>query len=63
MKYLDRINRASDFIKGKIDFQPEIGIILGTGLGSLAEHIENPIVIEYKDIPEFPVSTVMQGSY
>ncbi|MDF2889641.1 MAG: purine-nucleoside phosphorylase [Clostridia bacterium] len=59
MNYLERINKAADFIKSKIDFEPEIGIILGTGLGSLAEHIENPIVIEYKDIPEFPVSTVI----
>jgi purine-nucleoside phosphorylase len=59
MKYLERINKASDFIKSQIDFQPEIGIILGTGLGSLAEYIENPIIIDYKDIPEFPVSTVV----
>lgn len=59
MKYIERINKAADFIKSKIDFKPEIGIILGTGLGSLAEHIENPVIIDYKDIPEFPVSTVV----
>lgn len=59
MKYIDRVNKAADFIKSKIDFEPEIGIILGTGLGSLAEHIENPMVIDYADIPEFPVSTVV----
>lgn len=58
MNYLERINKAADYIKSKIDFQPEIGIILGTGLGSLAEHIEAPVIIDYKDIPEFPVSTV-----
>jgi purine-nucleoside phosphorylase len=59
MNYIERINKAADFIQNKISFQPEIGIILGTGLGSLAEHIENPIIIDYKDIPEFPVSTVV----
>lgn len=59
MKHLEKISKAAEFIKSKIDFKPEIGIILGTGLGSLAEHIENPISIEYKDIPEFPVSTVV----
>ena len=58
MNYLERINKAADFIASKIDFKPEIGIILGTGLGSLAEYIENPTIIDYKDIPEFPVSTV-----
>lgn len=59
MKYMDRVSKAADFIKSKIDFVPEIGIILGTGLGSLAEHIENPTIIPYEDIPEFPVSTVV----
>lgn len=58
MNYIERINKATDYIKSKIDFTPEIGIILGTGLGSLTEYIENPIIIDYKDIPEFPVSTV-----
>lgn len=59
MKYIDKINQASEYIKSRISIEPEIGIILGTGLGSLAEHIENPTVIEYSDIPEFPVSTVV----
>jgi purine-nucleoside phosphorylase len=59
MNYLERINEAASFIKSKIDFTPEIGIILGTGLGSLADYIENPTIIDYKDIPEFPVSTVV----
>jgi purine-nucleoside phosphorylase len=58
MNYIESINKATDYIKSKIDFMPEIGIILGTGLGSLTEYIENPIIIDYKDIPEFPVSTV-----
>ena len=38
-------------------FEPEIGLILGSGLGDIAEEIEEPIYIDYKDIPNFPVST------
>ncbi|HYE83835.1 MAG TPA: purine-nucleoside phosphorylase [Clostridia bacterium] len=53
-----RITKASEFIKEKAGFEPEIGIILGTGLGSLGDHIEKVSVINYADIPEFPVSTV-----
>ncbi len=59
MNLMQRIQKAADYINDKIDMKPEIGIILGTGLGSLAEQIENPTIIEYSDIPEFPVSTVV----
>lgn len=44
--------------KHRPNFIPTIGIILGSGLGQLAEQIENPTVISYADIPGFPVSTV-----
>ncbi|MBR4735322.1 MAG: purine-nucleoside phosphorylase [Bacteroidales bacterium] len=40
-------------------FTPEIGIVLGSGLGSLANSIENPITVPYKDLPGFPVSTAV----
>lgn len=53
-----KINGAASYIKEKSGFEPEIGIILGTGLGSLGDHIEKVCVIDYADIPEFPVSTV-----
>ena len=49
--------KAAEYIKSKVDFEPEIGIILGSGLNDLAEKIENPVIIDYKDIPSFPVST------
>lgn len=39
-------------------FKPKIGLILGSGLGALAEQIKNPVRISYKDLPGFPVSTV-----
>lgn len=58
MELRTRIEKSTDFIKEKSGFEPEIGIILGTGLGSLGESIEKVSVIDYSDIPEFPVSTV-----
>ncbi|WP_432664810.1 purine-nucleoside phosphorylase [Wukongibacter baidiensis] len=53
-----KINEASSFIKGKIAVNPEIGLILGSGLGSLANEIEDKTIVKYEEIPNFPVSTV-----
>jgi purine-nucleoside phosphorylase len=55
---LERINESVDYIKSRISSSPATGIILGTGLGGLAEEIEVAIRIPYSDIPNFPVSTV-----
>jgi len=55
---LQKIQETTNFIKGKTKYNPKIGIILGTGLGGLVNEIENPEIIDYKDIPNFPVSTV-----
>ncbi|GGN62421.1 purine-nucleoside phosphorylase [Oceanobacillus indicireducens] len=52
------IETAATFINDKLTARPEIGLILGSGLGVLAEEIENPVQITYEDIPNFPVSTV-----
>ena len=49
---------TTNYIKEQIKEIPKIAIILGSGLGSLADEIEEKIVIPYKDIPNFPVSTV-----
>lgn len=54
----DFYRKAADFILKKINFKPEIGLILGSALGSISEEIENPTVIDYKDIPNFLTSTV-----
>ena len=52
--------QAADYILSKTSGkQPSVGIILGSGLGSLADIIENPVVIPYRDIPGFPVSTAV----
>ncbi|WP_331963778.1 purine-nucleoside phosphorylase [Ohtaekwangia sp.] len=56
---IEQIIEAVEFIRGRGVDRPEIGIVLGTGLGNLfVKQIENPVVIEYHDIPHFPVSTV-----
>ena len=56
----ERIFKAADFVKERLDGKvPVAGIVLGSGLGKLADKIENPIVIHYKDIPGFPVSTAI----
>lgn len=54
----DSINKAVEYIEDKTSFKPIYGIILGTGLGKLAEEIEVECVISYSDIPNFPISTV-----
>ncbi len=54
---LDKINTASNFLKEKIKFKPEIGIILGTGLNSVGDMLTKPVIISYDDIPEWKVST------
>ncbi|MBQ6540214.1 MAG: purine-nucleoside phosphorylase [Oscillospiraceae bacterium] len=55
---LKKLHDCRDYIRSVTDFQPEIGLVLGTGLGELAEKVENPTVIEYRDVPGFPTSTV-----
>ena len=53
----DEVKQSADFLRGKLPFIPEIGIVLGSGLGPLAEEIEQPVCIPYGDIPHFRVST------
>lgn len=55
---MDRINMAVNYIEDKIEVKPRLGLILGSGLGDLAEEIKDSVEISYKDIPSFPVSTV-----
>ena len=50
--------KSAEYVKSKINFTPEIAIVLGSALGGFANEIENPVVIEYQDIPNFLVSTV-----
>ena len=50
--------KSADFLRSKVDFTPEIAIVLGSCLGPFAQEIENPVVVDYQDIPNFLVSTV-----
>lgn len=56
---LAKINETAEFLRGKVSGEmPKTAIILGTGLGSLVDFIEDKQYIKYSDIPNFPVSTV-----
>ncbi|HRG54391.1 MAG TPA: purine-nucleoside phosphorylase [Bacteroidia bacterium] len=55
---LEQIKETATFIQSKISFKPDIGIILGTGLGGLVEQINIKHTLSYEDIPNFRLSTV-----
>ncbi|MFI5134353.1 MAG: purine-nucleoside phosphorylase [Chitinophagales bacterium] len=55
---IDQIKEAASFLKKKGIKSPDVGIILGTGLGNLAEKIRKEIEVDYSEIPHFPISTV-----
>ncbi|WP_370873610.1 purine-nucleoside phosphorylase [Alkalicoccobacillus murimartini] len=52
------LSQTAEYINKHLTDTPVIGLILGSGLGVLAEEIENPIKLPYEEIPNFPVSTV-----
>jgi purine-nucleoside phosphorylase len=54
----DKLQETVSFIKAKIDFTPEYGVILGSGLGGFTEEITIEYVLPYDEIPNFPISTV-----
>jgi purine-nucleoside phosphorylase len=55
---LERMEEAKSFIQARISAAPQIGLILGSGLGELADDIQDAVRIPYESIPHFPVSTV-----
>ena len=54
----EQITQAADVVRSKIDRLPQVGLILGSGLGSLADAVQDPRIIPYPEIPNWPVSTV-----
>lgn len=56
---LKEIDQAAGAIQQSIKTIPQVGIILGSGLGALADAVENPVRIPYGEIPHWPVSTVI----
>jgi len=55
---LTQLNETVAYIKSKVSITAKAGIVLGSGLGNLAEVIKTDVSIPYTDIPHFPVSTV-----
>ncbi|UFJ42869.1 purine-nucleoside phosphorylase [Brevibacillus humidisoli] len=55
---MNAIEQAKTFIESKINAQPEIGLVLGSGLGVLADEVEEAVRIPYEEIPHFTKSTV-----
>lgn len=55
--YVDAVNEATDFIRTKVNFVPRAALILGSGLGDLADAVVDPVVIHYGDIPHWKKST------
>lgn len=56
---LAQIDHITEIIRGRISIQPQVGIILGSGLGPLAEAVEQAVRIPYEELPTWPVSTVV----
>ena len=54
---VDEFKKAADYIASHIREKPEIALVLGSGLGSLADEIKDPVIIPYRDIPGYAVST------
>lgn len=55
---MNMIKEAADYISAQTKITPKVGLILGSGLGVLADHLQDAVSIAYRDIPYFPVSTV-----
>lgn len=55
---LAQIDEVTESIQSQINYQPQVGVILGSGLGGLAELVEDPTFIPYQELPYWPVSTI-----
>ena len=55
---LSQIDEAAQLIRDRVDMQPRVGMILGSGLGNLANEVEGAVGLPYEEIPNWPVSTV-----
>lgn len=55
---IKEIHQAADAIRARIDIEPEVGMILGSGLGDLADRVEDAVIIPNAQIPQWPISTV-----
>jgi len=63
MTYFDQVTEAAQFLRGKLGaLAPRTGIVLGSGLGAVADAVPEPVVVPYAEIPHFPQSTVVGHS-
>jgi purine-nucleoside phosphorylase len=53
-----RLEYARAWVRGRTEHRPAVGVVLGSGVGALAERIESRVVIPYEEIPEFPATSV-----
>src|ERR1035441_3955247 len=59
MTYYEQVTEAAEFLRGRLgSLSPRAGIVLGSGLGAVADAVANPIIVPYGEIPHFPQSTV-----
>ena len=59
MTYFDQVAEAAEFLRGKLNgLAPRVGIVLGSGLGAVADAVAQPVIVPYGEIPHFPQSTV-----
>lgn len=57
-KMLRHLRQSVDYVHAVTDIQPQVALILGSGLGALVRDIKNPVKISYENIPHFPMATV-----
>ncbi len=58
MELRERMEEAAAAVRARVDFEPKLAVVLGSGLGSLADHIQDAVAVPYAEIPHFPTSTV-----
>ena len=56
---IEQIDQLADRVRSRLHNRPTVGLILGSGLGTIAEAVKNPTLIPYQDLPGWPVSTVV----
>lgn len=59
MKEIERLKQCLEAVRAKTDFVPDVALVLGSGLGGFADTVKIEAIVDYKDIPNFPHSTVL----
>jgi purine-nucleoside phosphorylase len=58
---LGRLDATAEFLRGKRDVSPAVGLVLGSGLGTFASRLKNRVAIPYEEVPSFPVPSGVVG--